>query len=206
VMGTSPSVSSRGPQNPVDSVTWLGCEKFLAKLNAKFEAPGVKFSLPTEAQWEYACRAGTTTIFHFGDAEERLSDYAWFSDNAAGKPHPVGSKKPNAWGLYDMYGNVWQWCADWYAADSYRKSPAADPAGPAVGAERVMRGGSWYRGALDCRSANRYRGVAACPDYASGLRVARTAPEIPATPGRHGPIAVVERFIQTVKVECTPTQ
>jgi formylglycine-generating enzyme required for sulfatase activity len=170
VMGSNPS-TSQGPQNPVDSVTWDGCQAFLAKLNAKFRAAGAKFSLPTEAQWEYACRAGSTGIFYYGNAEDRLGDYAWFSDHAGGRTHPVGEKKPNPWGLYDMYGNVWQWCADWYDADYYRKSPASDPAGPSAGSERVMRGGSWYRGALNCRSADRYRGVPGCPDYGAGFRV-----------------------------------
>ena len=151
-------------------MSWDGCQAFLRKLNERFDSGG-KFRLPSEAQWEYACRAGSRGLFGFGDAEERLGEYAWFSENAGGKTHPVGRKRPNAWGLYDMHGNVWQWCADWYAADYYRVSPAGDPRGAAVGKERVMRGGSWCRGAFDCRCANRFSGVQACPDYAAGFRV-----------------------------------
>jgi formylglycine-generating enzyme required for sulfatase activity len=169
VMPDNPSLY-RGSRHPVDSVSWDNCQAFLSKLNSRFAAGG-KFRLPSEAQWEYACRAGSTGVFSFGNAESLLDQYAWFSENAGGTTHPVGQKRPNAWGLYDMQGNVWQWCDDWYADDYYRDSPAADPPGPAVGKERVMRGGSWYRGAFDCRSANRYSGVQACPDYASGFRV-----------------------------------
>jgi formylglycine-generating enzyme required for sulfatase activity/outer membrane protein assembly factor BamB len=169
VMGNNPSLY-RGPRYPVDSVSWDSCDKCLNKLNERFGSGG-KFALPSEAQWEYACRAGSRGLFGFGDAEERLRDYAWFSENAGGATHPVGEKRPNAWGLYDMHGNVWQWCADWYADEYYKDSPAADPPGPAAGKERVMRGGSWYRGAFDCRSASRYSGVQACPDYANGFRV-----------------------------------
>jgi formylglycine-generating enzyme required for sulfatase activity len=170
LMGNKPS-TFRDPQNPVDSVSWDGCQAFLGKLNERFRVSAKTFRLPTEAEWEYACRAGSTSIFYFGDDEHRLGEHAWFGDNADGKTHPVGQKKPNAWGLYDMYGSVWLWCADWYGADYYRKSPASDPAGPAAGSERVMRGGSWYRGAVNCRSADRYHGVPGCPDYGGGLRV-----------------------------------
>ena len=165
-----------GPKNPVEEVSWTDCQKYMAKLNEKLRAAGAKFSLPTEAQWEYACRAGTTTQFDFSDDPAKLDEYAWRRDNAKRTTHPVGQKKPNAWGLYDMYGNVWEWTADWYAEDYYGKSPAVDPAGPDSGESRVLRGGSWYYGGSGFfRCA--YRGLNCPPDYRSddyGFRVVRT--------------------------------
>ena len=133
-----------------------------------------EFRLPTEAQWEYACRAGSTTKYCFGDDETTLGDYAWYSANSDSKTHPVGQKKPNAWGLYDMHGNVWEWCQDWYDSGYYAKSPEDDPTGPATGPCRVIRGGGWGSGvAGGCRSAGRrYTG----PGHRSedlGFRVSR---------------------------------
>ncbi len=108
--------------------------------------------LPTEAEWEYACRAGTTTIYSFGDDEEKLSDYAWYRES---RKHPVAQKKPNRWGLYDTYGKVWEFCADWYGPNYYAQSPLEDPQGPSSGRERVLRGGSGGEQLWDFRSANR---------------------------------------------------
>jgi hypothetical protein len=123
----------------------------LQKLNERFGNSREKFSLPTEAQWEYACRAGSTGKYCFGDAEGRLGDYAWFDGNSRYKTHPVGEKKPNAWGLYDMHGNVWQWCADWHDADFYGRSPGDDPTGPSSGSNRALPGGTlvFFRGLLE---------------------------------------------------------
>lgn len=128
--------------------------------------------MPTEAQWEYACRAGTTTKYTFGEEDSGLGDYAWFTANSDSKTQPVGQKKPNAWGLYDVHGNVWEWCGDWYGSDYYEKSPADDPIGPSSGSGRVVRGGGWSYLASFCRSAYRYYGAPAGRDYSGGFRVA----------------------------------
>ena len=155
VMGNNPS-HFKGPQNPVERVSWDDCQEFLAKLNEKVANTGKKFGLPTEAQWEYACRAGTTTPYSFGDDEALLGEFAWFEGNSNEKTHPVGGKKPNAWGLYDMHGNVWEWCQDWGNEEYYRNSPPEDPTGPTAGPGRIVRGGGWIREPRDCRSAYRH--------------------------------------------------
>jgi formylglycine-generating enzyme required for sulfatase activity len=154
VMGKNRS-HFRGAKLPVERISWEDCQTFVKKLNDKFADSDITFSLPTEAQWEYACRAGTSTRYSFGDDEAKLGEYAWFEDNADGKTHPVGEKTPNAWGLYDMYGNVWEWCADWYEGNYYELSPACDPIGPTTGSHRILRGGSWSDGPIYCRSAYR---------------------------------------------------
>jgi formylglycine-generating enzyme required for sulfatase activity len=172
VMGKPPS-HSKGPQNPVESLSWDACQTFLTKLNEKCGGTG-SFSLPTEAQWEYACRAGTTTRYSFGDDTKLLGDHAWHFGNCK-ETHPVGQKKPNAWGLYDMHGNVWEWCADWFGGDYYGKSPADDPIGPASGTSRVVRGGSWKRDSSDLfRCADRGRVEPGDRNDRVGFRVART--------------------------------
>jgi formylglycine-generating enzyme required for sulfatase activity len=154
VMGSNPSYF-KGPKNPVETVSWDDCREFLKKLNAKLGTQRGKFVLPTEAQWEYACRAGSTTRYCFADDEVRLGDYAWYAENSDGKPHPVGEKKPNAWGLYDMHGNVCEWCRDWVDDGYYARSPTDDPSGPATGLVRVVRGGGWKIDSRGWRSATR---------------------------------------------------
>ena len=174
VMGSNPS-RFKGPKNPVERVSWDDCQAFLAKLNEKFRSGGAKFGLPTEAQWEFACRAGTTTQYSFGEDPAKLGDYAWWAENAKDTTHPVGQKKPNAWGLYDMHGNVWEWCADRWDANYYAKSPANDPVGPDPGMDRVLRGGSLVFGRPDFfRCAYRYGHDPALRSLHDGLRVART--------------------------------
>ncbi|MFA6046711.1 MAG: bifunctional serine/threonine-protein kinase/formylglycine-generating enzyme family protein, partial [Phycisphaerales bacterium] len=144
-------------RHPVETVSWDDCQEFCRRLSSMPEEQKARreYRLPTEAEWEYACRAGTTTRWCCGDDEDGLLDVAWFNKNAGGMTHAVGQKKPNAWGLYDMHGNVWQWCADYYDKDYYRQSPGTDPTGPTTGSIRVARGG--YGGAAAyCRSAFRY--------------------------------------------------
>jgi formylglycine-generating enzyme required for sulfatase activity/DNA-binding beta-propeller fold protein YncE len=152
VMGSNPG-NFKGPQNPVETVSWKDCRQFFDKLNAKSRPGPGKFQLPTEAQWEYACRAGGTTRYCFGDEESALREYAWYGANSGRTTHPVGAKRPNAWGLYDTHGNVWEWCADWYGP--YGNSSVDDPIGPTTGSIRVYRGGSWFYPAGYCRSASR---------------------------------------------------
>jgi formylglycine-generating enzyme required for sulfatase activity len=155
VMGNDPSLIG-GPKMPVENVSWQDCQRFLEKLNAKDGTGYGRFALPTESQWEYACRAGSTARYCFGDDESRLGEYAWYGDNSGNTVHPVGEKKPNAWGLYDMHGNIWEWCEDWYDGRYYTKAPMDDPPGPAIGSNHVFRGGCWGDAAGSCRSSNRY--------------------------------------------------
>ncbi|MGH7945782.1 MAG: formylglycine-generating enzyme family protein [Opitutaceae bacterium] len=167
VMGSNPSLF-KGPKLPVANVSWDDCQNFLTKLQEK---TGRKFTLPTEAQWEYACRAGTTTDYSFGDAESGLAEHGWYSGNSAPpKTHPVGEKKPNPWGLYDMHGNAWEWCADRYG--KYSGGAMTDPAGAASGATRVYRGGSWSHVAPFCGSADRDGNLPGFRFLYLGLRVA----------------------------------
>jgi len=120
--------------------------------NGAFHAP---YLLPTEAQWEYACRCGTTTAWYCGDSDTALEEYAWFDKNSGGQTHPVGRLRANGWGLHDLHGNVWEWCADRWATDYYAESRPNDPSGPSAGSDRVYRGGYWGVSAWRCRSANR---------------------------------------------------
>ena len=125
---------------PIESVNRDTALAFCRLLSASV---GLTIRLPTEAEWEYACRAGTSTSYFFGDDPALLGDYAWHAGNSAGQIHPIGLKRPNPWGFYDLLGNVWEWCADWYAADTYSRGPATDPPGAASGDKGVLRGGSF---------------------------------------------------------------
>ncbi len=138
--------------HPVVCVSWNDARAFCRWLSGK---EGRRYTLPTEAQWEYACRAGSQSRFSFGDDDAELGEYAWYGANAERKTHPVGQKKPNGWGLYDMHGNVHQWTADWYESGYYHWGPRENPPGPDRGAVPVRRGGSWYEGVQCCRSAYR---------------------------------------------------
>jgi formylglycine-generating enzyme required for sulfatase activity len=142
--------------SPVKQVTWEDAVEFCRKLSAMPEEQkaGRVYRLPTEAEWEYACRAGTTTKYSFGDDDSQLGEYGWFDENSGGQVHPVGQKKPNSWGLYDMHGNVWERCSDWYKV--YSDGAVTNPQGPSSGLSRVNRGGGWPSTARYCRSAVRY--------------------------------------------------
>jgi len=173
VMGVNPSGFKGEGRLPVDMVSWNECQVFLKKLNALVPDPtgagggrvragpggSCGFRLPTEAEWEWACRAGAKTRFSFGGGDEaRLGEYAWYRANSGGKTHPVGTKEPNAWGLYDCHGNVREWCADWYGPYEATLWPGkfrwiGDPRGAASGSFRVLRGGSWRYTPGGCRSA-----------------------------------------------------
>ncbi|MBM3839305.1 MAG: formylglycine-generating enzyme family protein [Verrucomicrobia bacterium] len=168
VMGSNPS-RWKGDKNPVEQVRWSDAVRFCNKRSeleglqpcydtntwqCNFDANG--YRLPTEAEWEYACRAGTTTAYFFGDNSAKLGDYAWIEKNSSGRPRPVGQKQPNPWGLYDICGNVWEWCNDFYKVDYYAESPKQDPRGPQTGENKVLRGGAWRFGDESARSGYRY--------------------------------------------------
>jgi formylglycine-generating enzyme required for sulfatase activity/predicted Ser/Thr protein kinase len=149
VMGVNPS-HFEGDNLPVEQVSWDEIQVFIEKLSKK---SGIQYRLPTEAEWEYAARAGSMAAYSYGPDEVFLPDYAWFSANSGNSTHPVGTKQPNAWGLYDMAGNVWEWCQDWGSA--YPHGDVVNPSGPSTGADRIGRGGSWSVPPEMCRSADR---------------------------------------------------
>jgi formylglycine-generating enzyme required for sulfatase activity len=154
VMGSNPSRFEGKPDHPVETVSWEEVQQFLRRLNERQD--GNLYRLPSEAQWEYACRAGSTNAYCFGDDEGLLGEYAWYSNNSGNSTHPVGQKKPNSWGLYDMHGNVWEWVQDGYGP--YTTDAVTDPSGPDAGAVRVFRGGGWLSAAQFARSAIRLWG------------------------------------------------
>jgi len=194
VMGENPSRWKAG-NNPVEQVRWSDAVKYcnarslkenlqpcydLQTWQCNFDANG--YRLPTEAEWEYACRAGTKTTYFFGNDSSKLADYAWLDENSSGKPHPVGQKPPNPWGLYDMHGNVWEWCNDFYKVDYYQQSPEENPRGPSTGETKVVRGGAWKFSADSCRSAYRYNEDPGYSDVCFGydiygFRCVRNAPK-----------------------------
>jgi formylglycine-generating enzyme required for sulfatase activity len=175
VMGSVPS-NWKDDNSPVERVSLDDVEQFCEKLSARpaEKAAGRVYRLPTEAEWEYACRAGTATRFSFGDNESALGEHAWFTANSGEQTSPVGQKEANPWGLHDMYGNVWEWCGDWY--EPYSTDVAIDPKGSVDGTYRVGRGGSWSNSAANCRSANRYKLDSSYRYRILGFRLAISAP------------------------------
>jgi formylglycine-generating enzyme required for sulfatase activity len=191
VMGSNPSYFQNcGSNCPVGNVSWGDVQEFLTRLNTQ-RTDGYEYRLPTEAQWEYAARAGSETVFCEGDITEPygndtiLNTLGWYVENSNANysgcyeqddgrctgTQPVGGKTPNAWGLYDMHGNAWEWCSDWYG--DYPSDNVIDPQGPSSGVDRVLRGGSWYTRAGNCRSAERFRSDPGNRDYSgSGFRLA----------------------------------
>jgi len=175
VMGNNPS-KWKSERNPVERLRWAEAARFCNKCSeidgltpcydtesfeCDFDADG--YRLPTEAEWEYACRAGKQTKYFFGDDPAVLPQFAWLKANSEGRARPVGTKLPNDWGLYDMHGNVWEWCNDYYGENYYKEGPKKDPRGPATGKLRVMRGGAWDSNAQKCRAAYRFKEY---PSYA----------------------------------------
>ena len=172
IMGSNPSHSSPCDTCPVEKVTWSEVQAFIEELNWREGVPA--YRLPTEAEWEYAARAGTQTVYHSGNVEGRLELYGWCaSSRTTGRmaAHPVGQKRPNGWGLYDMHGNVWEWVQDWYG--DYPSGAVTDPQGPSSGFNRVQRGGGW--GTVgSCRAAERERSNPGNRSIYRGFRLART--------------------------------
>ena len=175
--------------HPVDQCNWIEAIKFCNNLSIiknltpvytlntwEIDREADGFRLPTEAEWEYACRAGTTTRCYWGDDlnYDDIDHHAWFSDNSEGATHEVGLKLPNPWSLFDMHGNIWEWCYDWYG--SYKKDSRIDPHGPSRGLFRVLRGGDWFNFAKCSRSAFR---IDISPEYCvnfTGLRLVKSCP------------------------------
>ena len=182
VMGNNPSHFKGDKLLPVENVSWDETQAFCQKLKEITQAP---FGIPTESQWEYACRAGTNTPFHFGSElngrQANCDGNVPYGTDSEGpyleKTTPEGKYQANAWGLYDMHGNVWEWCSDWYG--EYPAGSLTNPSGPATGSDRVSRGGCWINGAVDCRSAFRSWFVPSNRSIVLGFRVAMSSPGIP---------------------------
>ena len=186
--GNNPSHFAGDGRLPVERVTWYDAAKFCNMLSVKEGLPAcyneetwecdftkAGFRLPTEAEWEYACRAGTSTEYYTGDTESDLARAGWYGDdegNSDERPHPVAQKEPNAWGLYDMHGNVWEWTNDFFG--SYGSEPAHNPKGPESGSYSVMRGGSWLNRANYCRSYFRINDRSERTGYFTGFRIVRS--------------------------------
>jgi formylglycine-generating enzyme required for sulfatase activity len=178
VMGSNPShFKNCGDNCPVEMVSWDDAQKFIRKLNQREGTD--KYRLPTEAEWEYTCRSGSDTAFVYGGITEiscghdpNLDAIAWYCGNSGRRTHPVAEKRPNAWGLYDMHGNVGEWCQDWHGA--YPSGHVTDPTGPSSGQYRMLRGGSWGVDAWFVRSAYRGKENPGGRNYSFGFRVART--------------------------------
>ena len=222
VMGKNPSQfqdpRSKGStaNHPVERVSWNDAVEFCRRLSSlpEEEQEGRVYRLPTESEWEYACRAGTTTSYSYGDEEGQLGDYAWFANNSGNvvldakklllaskdkrsnddrleryqcRTHPVGRKRPNSWGLFDMHGNVWEWCSDWYG--DYPMVAVTDPQGPVQGSVRIRRGGPWNDPAECCRSAYRDFREPTHTSHSLGFRLALS----PSGAGREPPEAVTEK-------------
>ena len=166
VMGSNPS-RSRGADLPVENVSWDDCQEFIRKLNSM---TGQNFRLPTEAEWEFACRGGNNSRGYKYSGSNNLGSVAWYDGNSGGKTHSVATKSPNELGIYDMSGNVWEWCSDWYG--DYSSDAQTNPKGPVSGSYRVGRGGSWFSRVRDCRSSIRFNNNPTNRNNNLGLRLA----------------------------------
>jgi len=173
IMGNNPSHFRKcGDNCPVERISWNDVQSFLKKLNEK---TGKHYRLPTEAEWEYAARSGGKREEWAGTSKfEDLDEYAWYADNAEEETHPVGQKKPNGLGIYDMSGNVYEWMADWYKETYYRESPRNNPKGPESGVEKVIRGGSWLYVPTFMHVSSRNKYGPDCLGFSVGFRLAET--------------------------------
>jgi formylglycine-generating enzyme required for sulfatase activity len=188
LMGENPSFFKGSDDLPVERVSWNDAIEFCNKLSEReglkpyyqggerTESAAEGYRLPTEAEWEYACRAGSNARYNFGDDAGALASFGWCDATSGNATHPVRQKRPNDWGLFDMHGNVWEWCGDAYDAGYYRKSKTADPAGPLEAESRVNRGGAWSSPPLKARSAFRRMSKPDLRGFSMGLRVARVQP------------------------------
>ena len=170
VMGNNPS-DYKGDNKPVEQVSWNDCQEFIKKLNL---LTGLQFRLPTEAEWEYAARVGRKSQGYKYSGSNNIDDVAWYGDNSSGTTHQVGTKRPNELGIYDMSGNVWEWCSDWYSDSYYWSSPTTNPTGPTTGYRRVNRGGDWYDDAQYCRVSDRGNHGPAYHNDGIGFRLAHS--------------------------------
>ncbi len=169
VMGSNPSYF-KGSRKPVEQVSWNDCKSFISKLNS---ITGKNFRLPTEAEWEFASRGGIKSQGYKYSGSNNLNSVAWYADNSGNTTHDVGQKSPNELGIYDMSGNVWEWCQDWYAINYYSSSPQTNPMGPSSGSYRVGRGGCWSSNARNCRVSSRLNYIPDRRDDYLGLRLAQ---------------------------------
>ncbi|MDR1881666.1 MAG: formylglycine-generating enzyme family protein [Prevotella sp.] len=171
VMGYNPSCF-KGEDLPVECVSYDNVKKFISKLNEK---TGKRYRLPTEAEWEYAARGGNKSNRYKYSGDENIDRVSWYNDNSAGQPRLVGEKAPNELGIYDMSGNIHEWCSDWYDSTYYAKSPIVNPQGQKSGKIRVFRGGSWHSDKKYCRVTNRSHTVSETKNYSLGFRIAEDA-------------------------------
>ena len=159
VLGRNPSHFTGNPLRPVEKITFFDASNYCATITRREQkagrlAAGYEYRLPTEAEWEYACRAGSTNLFTFGDDASIAEQFAWTAENCDAGTHPVGLKRPNAWGLHDVHGNVWEWCSDWF--EPYPAAPLLDPVGPASSKYKVFKGGGWNQDAEYARASSRF--------------------------------------------------
>ncbi|MBN8247205.1 MAG: formylglycine-generating enzyme family protein [Verrucomicrobia bacterium] len=187
VMGRNPSHFTGDSNRPVEKVSFLDAVRYCEALtnrerHAGHLAPGYVYRLPTEAEWEYACRAGSTNRYHFGDEAAAADAYAWTSENSSSATHPVGQKAPNAWGLHDTHGNVWEWCHDWF--EPYPARPLTDPVGPATSKYKLFKGGGWNQDADYARASSRFMMSASNGIHFVGFRMVLGMPLPVPSPGR----------------------
>lgn len=170
VMDSNPSTFENCPRCPVETISWSDARAFINKLNTQ---TGKNYRLPTEAEWEYAARGGNKSKGYVFSGSNDVDEVAWLNDNSERKTHPVGLKKPNELGLYDMSGNVWEWCHDYYGPQYYKNSPLENPKGEITGQYRILRGGSWFHGVRDCRVSIRGYKEPTSGGYRRGFRLAK---------------------------------